>query len=78
MSSDLSNPIAFPYKTIKNTPILLDLYPPSIQFSDNLTKKDVPAIIFFHGGGLVAGDRRSWFPAWLHGVLTFFITWNRD
>jgi acetyl esterase/lipase len=56
MYSDLSDPITLLYKVVKNTPIFLDLYPPSIQSSDNLTKKDVPAVIFFHGGGLIAGD----------------------
>lgn len=48
----------------------LDVYPPD-SHSDNASLGGddigVPAVVYFHGGGLVVGDRKSWFPKWLHG-----------
>ena len=45
----------------------IDVYPP---MADALPKDvpvpTVPAVVYFHGGGLVVGNRRSWFPTWLH------------
>ncbi|KAI0755059.1 alpha/beta-hydrolase [Daedaleopsis nitida] len=31
---------------------------------------DLPAIVYFHGGSLTVGNRRSWFPSWLHQRVT--------
>ncbi|KAF8815572.1 alpha/beta-hydrolase [Phlegmacium glaucopus] len=44
--------------------VLLDFYPPKIS-GDASPIKTIPAIIFFHGGGLIMGNRREFFPAWL-------------
>ncbi|KAJ6611411.1 Alpha/Beta hydrolase protein [Mycena sp. CBHHK59/15] len=41
------------YKHIGQTP---SHWPSSPRF---------PAIVYFHGGGLTVGNRRSWFPTWL-------------
>ena len=47
----------------------LDVYPPD-SHSDNASLESddigVPAVVYFHAGGLVEGDRKSWFPKWLH------------
>lgn len=70
MTTTLPEPVTLTYKTIENTPIFLDLYPPSIQLSDIATeKKHIPAVLYFHGGGLTVGNRKSWFPVWLHNRL---------
>ncbi|KAK2465423.1 hypothetical protein APHAL10511_002777 [Amanita phalloides] len=49
------------YKHLKDgTPVLLSVYPPT-----QLKNSRVPAIVYFHGGGLVVGNRYSWHPTWL-------------
>ncbi|KAI0037279.1 hypothetical protein FA95DRAFT_1614404 [Auriscalpium vulgare] len=42
--------------------LLIDIYLPDIE---HLPSEPVPAILYFHGGGLTVGDRTSWFPTWL-------------
>ncbi|TFK70737.1 alpha/beta-hydrolase [Pluteus cervinus] len=54
-------PISVPYKSFNGRQIFLDIYPPT-PFAPGQT---APALIFFHGGGLVVGNRKSWFPTWL-------------
>jgi len=44
--------------------VLLDFYPPETS-GDASPIKTIPAIVFFHGGGLILGNRRLFFPAWL-------------
>lgn len=52
-------------------PLYLDIHHPSWKKSDNeLTphhRSDllVPAVVYFHGGGLTVGNRDSWLPNWL-------------
>lgn len=50
-------------------PLHLDVYAPDSHSSGTATSGDddigVPAVVYFHGGGLLAGDRNSWFPEWL-------------
>ena len=45
----------------------VDIYHP---VADALPKEvlvpTVPAVVYFHGGGLAVGNRRSWFPTWLY------------
>ncbi|KAG6919244.1 hypothetical protein DXG01_008040 [Tephrocybe rancida] len=49
--------------------INLDVYPPAFV-TGNDTKSTVPAVVYFHGGGLTVGNRGSWFPTWLHNRTT--------
>jgi len=75
------DPITLVYKTIpapdpetdgepSEVPLHLDVYPPekprsndgSIHGNDRV---EVPAVVYFHGGGLLAGNKKSWFPEWL-------------
>ena len=55
-------------------PLYLDIYHPSLKKPDSeesdLTTDRcsdflVPAVVYFHGGGLTVGNRNSWFPNWL-------------
>ncbi|KAG6898409.1 hypothetical protein C0992_004120 [Termitomyces sp. T32_za158] len=52
------------FKHLNAIDVHLDVYPPSIA-SVNSTTLSVPAVIYFHGGGLTVGNRQSWFPTWL-------------
>lgn len=53
----------FSYKQVDGFTIQLDVYPPN-----ELPSKPVPAVVFFHGGGLSVGNRTSWFPDWLKSL----------
>lgn len=53
--------------TETNCPVDMDVYLPSMKDSTPETKP-VPAVVFFHGGGLTVGNRRSWFPDWFKGM----------
>ena len=50
-------------------PLYLDIYHPSWKKSELTTGHCsdflVPAVVYFHGGGLTVGNRNSWFPHWL-------------
>ncbi|PCH40121.1 alpha/beta-hydrolase [Wolfiporia cocos MD-104 SS10] len=64
-------PLSIAYKYVDGTPLLLDVYPPVVQspnadVTQSGSRIAVPAILYFHGGGLTVGNRTSWFPAWLH------------
>ena len=54
----------------KDKEILLDFYPPEKSASP-LSASKIPAIVFFHAGGLIMGNRRIFFPAWLQSVYIF-------
>ncbi|KAF8073983.1 Alpha/Beta hydrolase protein, partial [Lyophyllum atratum] len=65
-----SNFVTLSYKQVPTSlnpiDIQLDIYPPA--FTPNGTHTaipSVPAVIYFHGGGLTVGNRQSWFPDWL-------------
>lgn len=59
--------VTFTYKEVDSHPILLDVCPPSLPSSSSQTASPmIPALIYFHGGGLIVGDRRSFFPMWLY------------
>jgi len=34
-------------------------------FTETRIRRPLPAVVFFHGGGMTSGDRTSWFPTWL-------------
>lgn len=59
-----STVVTVAYKTVNEQDVLLDLYPPD-PLAGPLLRPSVPAIIYFHGGGLTVGNRQSWFPGWL-------------
>jgi acetyl esterase/lipase len=78
----MSNPVTLTYKTVpalnfdsdggpSDVPLYLDVYPPDSHLNGTSASEDdgvgVPAVVYFHAGGLLVGDRRrSWFPEWLH------------
>ena len=76
------DPVTLVYKTVaalnptleggtSEIPLHLDVYPPDPHSNRTSTSGDdgvgVPAVVYFHGGGLLVGDRKSWFPEWLRG-----------
>ena len=50
--------------------VLLDFYPPETAGDASLIKT-IPAIVFFHGGNLILGNRQTFFPAWLQSMYIF-------
>jgi len=58
-------------------PLHLDLYLPDSRSIGIPTSEDdgieIPVVVYFHGGGLVVGDRKSWFPGWLQSERRFQI-----
>lgn len=55
-------PATFAYKQLGDLTLYIDVYPPTTTTG---TSGPVPAVVFFHGGGMTAGDRTSWLPKWL-------------
>lgn len=55
-------PATFAYKQLEDLTLYIDVYPPRTTID---TSSPVPAVVFFHGGGMTAGDRTSWPPKWL-------------
>ena len=53
-------PITLVYKRVADLDLALDVYPPTTTGATTH-----PALVYFHGGGLTVGDRKSWFPTWL-------------
>ncbi|KAJ7451689.1 alpha/beta-hydrolase [Mycena latifolia] len=51
------------YKTVDQTPIHFNVYPPALQPQSPHPR--LPAVVYFHGGGLTVGNRTSWFPNWM-------------
>ncbi|KAG6810093.1 hypothetical protein H0H92_013342 [Tricholoma furcatifolium] len=49
--------------------IHLDIYAPG-PVAALRTSNKIPAIVYFHGGGLTVGNRQSWFPTWLQTRTT--------
>lgn len=52
------------YKRIGEIELLFDFYPPSIEGDPSAP---TPALVYFHAGGLTAGDRQTFVPSWLKG-----------
>ena len=78
----MPDPVTLVYKTIyapnsgsegDTSAVLLhlDVYLPTFHSSGTSASgrddTEIPAVVYFHGGGLLVGNRRSWFPDWLHG-----------
>ena len=53
----------------------VDVYPPKSHLNGTPTSEDdgvgIPAVVYFHGGGLTVGNRKSWFPEWLQSQYRF-------
>jgi len=54
------------YKQVGTQDVLFDIYLPEIPPLEGNGTVSVPAVVYFHGGGLTVGNRESWFPFWLH------------
>lgn len=53
-------------------PLHLDVYLPD-SHSSGASEEDsvgMPVVVYFHGGGLLVGNRKSWFPDWLQSEPT--------
>ncbi|KAF8895633.1 Alpha/Beta hydrolase protein [Infundibulicybe gibba] len=68
----IENVTTLAYKTLSDsTPVYLDIYPPVVTNAIIQRLLGIPpvilfpVIVYFHGGGLTVGDRRSWLPHWL-------------
>jgi len=59
---------------LSGIPLQLDVYLPDSRSSGTPAFEDngvgFPAVVYFHGGGLLVGNRRSWFPDWLQSEFT--------
>ena len=55
-----ATPTIVAYKQIGDLSLYIDVYSPKPE-----SEGPMPAVVFFHGGGMTSGDRRSWFPTWL-------------
>ncbi|KAM5531322.1 hypothetical protein V8D89_015037 [Ganoderma adspersum] len=64
-SAETLEPLSLIYKSVLDQPINVDIYPPPPPESFAIPIR-FPAIVYFHGGALTVGNRRSWFPKWLH------------
>lgn len=65
---NVDSPLTFIYKEVDGIRVLLDVYLPPNDVDQQLTGQPIqhrPAVVYFHGGGLTVGNRRSWFPTWL-------------
>ncbi|KAG2033452.1 Alpha/Beta hydrolase protein [Suillus americanus] len=71
----VDSPLTFTYKEVDGIRVLLDVYlpPDSDDVDQQFTGQAIqyhPAVVYFHGGGLTVGNRRSWFPTWLKNRLS--------
>ncbi|KAI0314495.1 alpha/beta-hydrolase [Amylostereum chailletii] len=62
------DPIFVVYKRVQGLNLAMDIYPP--VRTDDTKGTGYPAIIYFHGGGMTAGDRNTLFPTWFFKRLT--------
>ncbi|KAJ3731603.1 alpha/beta-hydrolase [Lentinula guzmanii] len=67
MSSTGSTFVTLTYKTCGKVPIKLDVYPPTATITTARAKalNEVPAVLWFHGGGFTFANRTNFFPKWL-------------
>ncbi|KAJ4475541.1 alpha/beta-hydrolase [Lentinula aciculospora] len=69
MSSTTATPVTLTYKNFEKVPIKLDVYPPAVT-TPNASTKNIPAVLWFHGGGFTFANRTNFFPKWLHKRIT--------
>ena len=60
-------PSTIPYKHLGDLTLYIDVYPPTTTTDAG----PVPAVVFFHGGGMTVGDRTSWLPKWLRSPCSY-------
>lgn len=64
-----SEPLTLAYKTVDGVTCYIDVYLPSLEaVAARGRPAPLPVILYFHGGGLTVGNRKSWFPQWIHGA----------
>lgn len=64
----MTSPITLTYKHVDTLPIQVDAFFPVVPPNPNQSiKSPIPAVVYFHGGGLTVGTKESWFPHWLKG-----------
>ncbi|KAF8965123.1 alpha/beta-hydrolase [Flammula alnicola] len=66
---DSNQATTYCYKRLPgNRPVCLDIYLPRPTPPNDGTPSGLrfPVVIYFHGGGLTVGNRKSWFPSWLY------------
>ena len=64
--------VSLVYKHLSDgTPMHFSVYPPTPSKDRHSA---VPALIYFHGGGLVVGNRYSWHPEWLQSKSPFCLS----
>lgn len=63
----MGEPYTIPYKQVADVTILVDVYPPegSGTNPNSTNVPTIPAVVYFHGGGLTAGNRRTWVARWM-------------
>ncbi|GJJ13184.1 hypothetical protein Clacol_007435 [Clathrus columnatus] len=55
------------YKEVDGIKVELDVYLPPEGTETNLSQAHLrPAIVYFHGGGLIVGEKDAWFPYWIY------------
>ncbi|KXN81762.1 hypothetical protein AN958_03688 [Leucoagaricus sp. SymC.cos] len=63
-----------PYKAVGDQIVYFDIYSPTpARWTETGIRNDtlqIPAVVYFHAGGLTVGNRESWFPFWLHRRAT--------
>lgn len=65
---NVDSPLTFIYKEVDGIRVLLDIYLPPDDVDQQFVQQVIqyrPAVVYFHGGGLTVGNKRSWFPTWL-------------
>ncbi|KAG1791828.1 Alpha/Beta hydrolase protein [Suillus plorans] len=69
---NVNSPLTFSYKEVDGIRVLLDVYLPPDDVDQQFSQQVIqyrPAVVYFHGGGLTVGNKRSWFPTWLKSRL---------
>lgn len=61
--SEIQPSYTFQYKRVGQRINLVDVYLPHLPAQNPLQ-----VIVYFHGGGLTVGDRKSWFPRWMYSA----------
>lgn len=70
MAPELPPHTTISYKKIGDQDVYFDLYSPLAGLTPAAGEiVAVPAVVYFHGGGLTVGTRASWFPYWIHGKM---------
>ncbi|KAH9950573.1 alpha/beta-hydrolase [Amylocystis lapponica] len=62
------HPFSFAFKRVEDAVLSIDVFlPSSPRIGEAKTQTfTIPAVVWFHGGGLTVGNRQSWFPQWLY------------